>query len=222
LWGKSDSEKVLKQLASAFKKKPRRFFTEHDLHSHLYNLVEKELNRKGELFANSKDGLQVSLVHHEYPTPFRCDMSKKGFKIADETQRTQKHGLYRRGHYDLVVLNPDFINEFDAVVVAGKNYRRFCEEKGKIDVSPLQWACEIIFGAHVEDGLPINWEENVFQDAEKIIKSLSYKVGKANFAVNGSVMVFIGIEPNDRVKGLKERINRFSHEHDFPIDVQTA
>jgi protein-L-isoaspartate O-methyltransferase len=45
LWTKKDSEEVLGRLASAFRKTPRRFFTEHDLHSHLYNLVEKELGK---------------------------------------------------------------------------------------------------------------------------------------------------------------------------------
>jgi hypothetical protein len=222
LWTKEDSENVLNELAFAFKEKPRRFFTEHDLHSHLYNVVEQKLDRKGELFAESKDGFQVSLVHHEYPTPFRCDMSKKDFKIAGETERTKEGGLYRRGHYDLVVLNPKFINKFDAVIVAGKNYKRFCEEKEKFDVSPSQWACEIIFGAHVEDGIPINWEENVFQDTKKIIASLSYKVGKANFTISGSVVVFIGIEPNDRVREMEEKIRKFSLKYNFPIKIQTA
>ena len=39
-------------------------------------------------------------------------MSKKNFRIVEEFERTGKGGLYRRGHYDLVVLNPDFIRKF--------------------------------------------------------------------------------------------------------------
>ena len=110
MWTENDSEKVLERLASAFGETPRKFFTEHDLHSHLYNLGEKELESRHELFVESKDGFQVSLVHHEYPTPFRCDMSKKNFRLVEESDRTDKGRLFRRGHYDLVVLNPDFVN----------------------------------------------------------------------------------------------------------------
>jgi hypothetical protein len=58
LWTKNDSEKALDNLASAFREAPRRFFTEHDLHSHLYNLVEKELESRHELFVESKDGFR--------------------------------------------------------------------------------------------------------------------------------------------------------------------
>ena len=96
MWTENDSEKVVDGLASAFRETPRRFFTEHDLHSNLYNLVEKELG-KDALFAESKDGFQVSLVHHEYPTPFRCDMSEEDFRLVEETDRTNKGGRFKRG-----------------------------------------------------------------------------------------------------------------------------
>jgi hypothetical protein len=222
LWTENDSEKVLDDLASAFREAPRRFFTEHDLHSHLYNLVEKELESRHELFVESKDGYQVSLVHHEYPTPFRCDMSKTDFKLVGESDRSEKRNLFRRGHYDLVVLNPDFVGKFDAVVVSGKNYKLFCQEKEKIDVSPLLWVCEIVFGSHVEEGLPMNWIGIVTQDAKKIKESLKYKIGKANFAVNGSIMVFIGTKPDEKTERLESQIRKFNSENNFHIRVQTA
>jgi len=222
LWTKEDSEEVLNDLGSAFREKPHRFFNEPDLHSRLYNIVEEKLEQKGELFAITKDGLTASLVHHEYPTPFRCDMRDKGFSIVGEPDRIQKRSLHKREHYDLVVLNPDFIKKFDAIVVAGKNYKRFCEEKEKIEVSPVQWACEIRFAAFVENNLPVDWKENVFQDVEKIIASLNYKVGKADFAANGSVMVFIGIKPDCGIKQLEKQLHQFGLGRNFPIKVQTA
>jgi hypothetical protein len=220
VWSNNSSQKVLQQLASSFKEKPRKFFTEHDLHSHLYHLVESEL--QGKAYAISKDGFEVGLVHHEYPTPFRCDMSNKRFCIKNDPDITPKKGRFKRGHYDLVVLNPEFVKSFDAVVVAGKNYKRFIEEKSKINASPLLWACEIVFGAHVEDGLPANWENLVIQDADKIRASLIYSVGKVNFLKHGSVMVFIGIQPNDRERELEANIQKYSQEVDFPISIQTA
>jgi hypothetical protein len=222
LWNKTDSKKVLDRLASAFRETPRRFFTEHDLHSHLYNLVEKELESKDALFAESNDRFQVSLVHHEYPTPFRCDMSNKDFRLVEESDRTNYGGFFKRGHYDLVVLNPDFVRKFDTIVVAGKNYKRFCKEKDKIDVPPLLWICEIIFCSHVEEGLPKNMIKIVTQDAKKVIESLKYKLGKVNFAENGSTMVFIGIRPNEKTERLINQIREFNRKNDFNIRVQTA
>jgi hypothetical protein len=185
-------------------------------------VVEEKFAKAGLLFFNSNDDFRVSLVHHEYPTPFRCDMSGKDFKIVDDCVRTGNGGLFRRGHYDLVVLNPAFVEKYDAVVVAGKNYRRFCEVRDGISVSPLLWICEIVFGAHVEDGLPKNWEKLVLQDALKVKESLSYNVGKANFAVHGSVIVFFGIKPNKRIEQIKEEIKSYNAKHGLNIRVQTA
>jgi hypothetical protein len=222
-WSESDSERVLGKLGLAFKETPRRFFTEHDLHSHLYQLVEKELDAKGELFCVAADGQKTSVLHHEYPTPFRCDMSRHGFKIVKDNERTKKKGLYRRGHYDIVILNPDFVRRYDPVIVAGKNYGKFCLVKDEIEVTPLLWVCEIIFGSHVEEGLPENWVDIVFQDAKKVIETQKLKIGKGvNFARYGSVMVFLGISSNEKTKKLEKEITKFSREKDFNIKFQIA
>lgn len=222
-WSESDSERVLGKLRLAFKIAPRRFFTEHDLHSHLYQLVEKELDARGELFCEAADGQKTSVLHHEYPTPFRCDMSRHGFRMVNDNERTKKKGLYRRGHYDLVILNPDFVRQYDPVIVAAKNYEKFCIVRDKINVTPLLWVCEIVFGSHVEEGLPKNWVDIVFQDAKKVIETLNLKIGKGvNFARYGSVMVFIGIRPNEKTRKLEEEILQFSREKGFKIGFQTA
>jgi hypothetical protein len=222
-WSESDSERVLSKLGTAFKETPRRFFTEHDLHSHLYQLVEKELDARGELFCEAADGQKTSILHHEYPTPFRCDMNRHGFRIVKDKERTKKEGLYRRGHYDLVVLNPDFVRQYDPVIVAAKNYEKFCLVRDTIEVTPLLWVCEIVFGSHVEEGLPKNWVDIVFQDARKVIETLNLKIGKGvNFAKYGSVMVFIGISPNEKTKKLEKEIVKFSLERGFKIRFQTV
>jgi hypothetical protein len=222
-WSESDSERVLSKLGTAFKETPRRFFTEHDLHSHLYQLVEKELDARGELFCEAADGQKTSILHHEYPTPFRCDMNRHGFRIVKDKERTKKEGLYRRGHYDLVVLNPDFVRQYDPVIVAAKNYEKFCLVRDKIEVTPLLWVCEIVFGSHVEEGLPKGWIDNVTQDSLKVIETLKFEGGNGiKFAKYGSVMVFIGTEPTLKTEELKEEILRFSRERNFPIRFQTA
>jgi hypothetical protein len=222
-WSETDSERVLNRLGLDFKKTPRQFFTEHDLHSHLYRLVEKELDGRGELFCMAADGQRTSILHHEYPTPFRCDMSRHGFRIVKDKERTKKKGLYRRGHYDLVILNPDFVRQYDPVIVAAKNYEKFCLVRDTIEVTPLLWVCEIVFGSHVEEGIPKKWADIVFQDANKVIETLNLKIGKGvKFAKYGSVMVFLGISSNEKTKKLEKEITQFSREKEINIRFQIA
>lgn len=44
------------------------------------------------------------------------------FRRVGEEERTPKGGLYKRGHYDLVILNPDFVKNNTLDIVCGKNY----------------------------------------------------------------------------------------------------
>jgi len=208
---------VLDELEADFKNIPHKFFTEHDIHSHLHKLVEAELEKQGKRLVRSVDGQTTNLVHLEYPTPFRCDMSKHGFRVASDKDRTPRGRFYRRGHYDLVVLNPDFVRSHDLVIVSGKNYEKFCSARDSINVTPLLWVCEILFGAHVEDDLPRNWMKFVEQDSKKVIETLNYKVGKGiDFARCGSVLVFLGIASEKTVK-LEEEIREFGSSQGFKI-----
>lgn len=154
---------------------------------------------------------------HAYPTPFRCDMNKYDFRVVSDRDRTPRGRLYRRGHYDLVVLNPDFVRSYDLVTVSGKNYEKFCSVGDEIDATPLLWVCEILFGAHVEDDLPKNWMKLVEQDSKKVIETLKYEVGTGvTFARSGSVLVFLGVT-SEKTKKLKEDIREFGLSKDFKI-----
>jgi hypothetical protein len=223
-WSESDSKDVLDRLVEAFVATPHRFFTEHDLHSHLYHLVEEKLAGKGKLYCFTADGKRVSLVHHEYPTPFRCDMSEHRFRIVGESDRKeQSGGLFRRGHYDLVVLNPDFAVHHDLVIVAGKNYRLFKLNENKISETPLLWACEILFGAHTEPDLPENWIDLVTQDSLKILGTIGYQKGRdVRFLAHGDVVVFLGMESSEKTRRLKEKILQFERDNQFKIRFVTA
>ena len=175
MWSEADAGEALNALGKVFADAPRRFFTEHDLHSRLYRIVEDKLTERG-LFANSKDGMRVGLVHHEYPTPFRCDMGKHEFRIVGETEKTASGGLFKRGRYDLVVLNPEFVKDFDAIIVAGKSYARLRPLLKDFQATPLLWVCEILFANHTEVASLTNWFDLIRQDALKIIESLRFKV----------------------------------------------
>jgi hypothetical protein len=95
--------------------------------------------------------------------------------------------------------------------------------QNKITVSPLLWACEIIFGSHYGDKLPQNWQVYAIQDAKKVIETLSYKVGKdVKFLLHGSVIVFLGTTPNENTRLIEERLVDFVANKPLSIKVVTA
>ena len=112
--------KIVNELQDVFRKHPQHYFSEHDIHSVLYHLTREQLKQYGETSQTTLDGFETTLAHHEYPTPFRCDMHGYSFRRTGEEERTPKGGLYRRGHYDLVILNPDFVKNNTLDIVCGK------------------------------------------------------------------------------------------------------
>ena len=111
---------------------------------------------------------------------------------------------------------------FNAVEVAGKNYKKFSDIKRNIKVTPLLWVCEVVFGAHVENDLPKNWFKLVEQYSLKVIETLTYKVGKGvNFAKYGSIIVLIGTSPNEKTRALEKEIQPFERKKDFKIKFVT-
>jgi GIY-YIG catalytic domain-containing protein len=91
------------QLVERFFARPSDFFTEADLAAFLAHRVHVELE---------KIGIERSLVHLQYPTPFRCDMRAGAFLVKTEDDRTPRGKKYRRGAFDVTVFNPAFLDEF--------------------------------------------------------------------------------------------------------------
>jgi len=205
---------IVKRINKIFQRNPNLFFTEHDIHSVLYNIAEEELQRHGVLSAKTSDSREVSLVHHEYPTPFRCCMKGYGFQLKYEKP-------YRRGHYDLVILNPSFVKNYELPVVYGKDYQRFSLAMQEVTVEPLIWVCEVVFFPKVK-GIPKNALRIIKQDALKVKETLKHKVGRdVNFCKMGSVLVFI----NHTAKGiadLKRQIDRLAEHLNLEVILATA
>lgn len=134
----------------AFQKNPHRFFTEHDIHSELCLIATDFLEKRGDLFATTKDEYMVSRVHHEYPTPFRCDMNNYDFKLITEEEfnmkREQIKGFRaRRGFIDFVILNPAFISSNNLSVVSGKRYKDVLLTLGNQHDPVLDLAIEVVY-----------------------------------------------------------------------------
>ena len=205
---------TVNRLRDTFQKRPNCFFTEHDVHSVLYNIAKEELQLNGVMTEETRDRHRVILVHHEYPTPFRCDMKGYGFQIKNEPP-------YRRGHYDLVIFNPKFVRNNKLDVVCGKDYQKFRSAMQKVRVEPLIWACEVIFFPGVKK-LPENALKIIEQDTLKVKETLRYKVGRnVNFCKTGSVLVFTSHTAED-VSDLKQQVSILGERHRLKITLSTA
>ncbi len=105
-------ECAIHELVREFLHEPYRFFTEADAVARFHQILEEdeELSQR----VVSKDGISLSMIHQEYPTFFR-------FEDANPVAREDNNPKARRGHYDLVILEPRFIQAHAAEVVKNRD-----------------------------------------------------------------------------------------------------
>jgi hypothetical protein len=215
------TKKVIDKLQTTFKSCPHCFFSEHDIHSVLYSIVKKELKQIGIDSQTTRDGYVTSLVHHEYPTPFKCDMQKYNFRVTSDKEKTPKGGLYKRGHYDLVIFNPEFIKTHTLDEVTGKNYQKLQSILPKLNIEPLIWACEILYFPKNRK-LPENATKIIEQDTLKVRATLDYKItDNKTFCKIGSVHVFTSL-PQTTASILQREITTLAKKHKIEITLTTA
>lgn len=118
-------ERSIGTLTKLFQQEPTRYFTENDLVCCLHRLLHTSLETLEVATVRDKDGLPHNLIHCEYPTPFRCDMKTMGFEEKSEADCTPKGKKYKRGHYDLVVLNPAFVAHHTYSVIKCQNFDEY-------------------------------------------------------------------------------------------------
>ena len=152
--------------------------------------------------------------------PFDAICMATGFRIVSDQEKTPKGGLYKRGHYDLVILNPDFIKDNSMDVVCGKDYHRFRLQMSKIKVEQLIWACEVLYFPRIKK-LPQKAIRIIQQDALKIKETLRYKVNHCKFCRVGSVHVFTNHLYNEAA-GLEQETAKLAKNHEIEITFTTA
>jgi len=215
------TKKAINELQRTFRSCPHCFFSEHDIHSSLYNIIKKELKQLGIDTQTTRDGYTTSLVHHEYPTPFRCDMRKYNFRVTGDKEKTSRGGLYKRGHYDLVIFNPEFVKNHKLDVVCGKSYQKLQLILPKLNMEPLIWACEIIY--FPKNGkLPENAVKIIEQDTLKVKATLDYKImNNKTFCKTGSVHVLTNF-PQTKNASLQQETKILTEKHRIEITLTTA
>jgi hypothetical protein len=127
---------------------------------------------------------------------------------------------YKRGHYDLVIFNPNFIKNHASDVIIGKDYQKLRVALPQLNTAPLILACEIIYLLRILR-LPENASKIIEQDTLKIKETLDYKIGKdKTFCKIGSVHVFTDF-PETTAHPLKQETAKL-HEHKVEITFTTV
>jgi len=188
-------DKSIEMLCSEFQSDPTLFFTENDLVCYFYCFLWQKLPTSN---VYDKDGYKHFLIHMEYPTPFRCDMSKNKFEIKNDEERTEKGGKYQRGHYDMVVFNPDFIKDHSYEAIKAQNYELYKEQVlSNIDrFKPvILYGLEFMYrreplkyskGEDKEKGIN-DFVAKVIQDADKLV----YSQNKEGFMGKVKMLTFV-------------------------------
>ena len=224
--GEVHSMSVLEYLHSsirlAFQKNPYRFFTEYDIHSELCRIATNFLEKRGDLFATTKDEYMVSRVHHEYPTPFRCDMNNYDFKLITEEEfnmkRKQIKGFRaRRGFIDFAILNPTFISSNNLSVVSGKRYKDLLPTLGNQRDPVLDLAIEVVYHFAYDkphDGITKRWVDSTIQDCKKLVALTEHELStNVKFGRKAAMFFFSNTENKNKV----ERLFEFFPESNMPF-----
>jgi hypothetical protein len=109
-------EGAVHKLVNEFAKAPYVFFTEADAVARFHQILEEDSIIGHRVRTN--DEFEVSLIHQEYPTFFRFSGKNPTAHLGPPAHR---------GHYDTVVLNPDFVMAHSAATVTNRDIKAMQE-----------------------------------------------------------------------------------------------
>lgn len=159
-------EKCINSLGEKFLKWPYNFFTESDAHSYLYYYIFRFGAKPLKILYKTKDkGVKTVLVHREYPTSFR--FLKKTMELSETGGR---------GHYDLVILNPNFVGKNSKDEVIAKNFKK-CKADEK---DHLISAIEFKF---IVNPLSANLRDEIKKDFIKLSMALNFKQTRSAYLI---------------------------------------
>ena len=95
-----DLESRIQKLISKFMNEPKFFYSESDMQCYLYHLLYENPVLQKDYF--TKGGVKTSILHNEYQT---YGTYVKENKLLKKSERG------RRGHFDLVILDPDSVSQ---------------------------------------------------------------------------------------------------------------
>jgi len=129
----AELEATLQRLVERFLEAPYEFFTEADAVAAVQGILPSQSELGVE--HTTADGFKTRLLHREYPTFFR-------FKKSDPRKRLGPPA--RRGHYDLVLLDPAWLRQHNSETAINRDINL----RGDLSVPPLIAAVEFKLYAH--------------------------------------------------------------------------
>lgn len=176
--------KAINKTINKFREHPYYFFTESDIHSYFYYASYSSKHT-----APTKDGKPMYCVHREYPTNFRYN--KKDLLDSQISKPCDLEGtLGSRGHYDIAVLDPDFINKVDSEKdIINKDVRLVIKraEKNK----NIQEYKELLFA--IEFKYVINNSEKFVKEVKMDNKKLLFALEEFGGAARAANLVFCNV-----------------------------
>ena len=105
------------QLTEVFRQDPSAYATAAELQGKLAALLANHplLDAEGTTGPDP-------LVLQEYPTPFKCQMGDLRFEVLEDGARAE------RGHYDLVILNPWWVDQVSPEAIGSEDFAVFRRE----------------------------------------------------------------------------------------------
>lgn len=149
-----------------FQSHPHYYFTEEDVRWRLLREIENILAEDSSGQIPFSGGV-TSVIHTEYPTPFRCSMSERRFMLLDVTNTKGQ-----RGHFDIITLNPGTASQCDFETIRSQYYKAFCE-KLKTNAVPLPFLDYVIELKLFRDLAHPNRTESARQQAEYAMQAVS-------------------------------------------------
>lgn len=191
---------AMRELVRDFEHGPSKFYTEHDLTSRLYALIQQRINYATQ---DDRNGQSHYLVHHEYPTSFKCSMPSKNPVFVPK----EDHEDFSRGHYDLSILRPGFIRNCTYHEAKGQDFRTVIKLRDSFkDGQPIIVAFELMFNRdNLSDNASDKWIKFICQDRDKVEHSR-----KVNFVQHYAVLAFSSIDSGEQDRKIKEALKDLS------------
>lgn len=127
----------IERIINDFQQHPHYYFTEEDVRWRLLREIENTLAIDGSNQIPFCGGV-TSIIHTEYPTPFRCSMRERRFELLDLADTKGQ-----RGHFDIALLNASSAAHCRFEVVRSQYYQGFLQFLPKLPLPFLDCVIEV-------------------------------------------------------------------------------
>lgn len=129
----------IEKIIDDFQQHPYYYFTEEDVRWRLLREIENALAVDGSEQIPFSGGV-TSVIHTEYPTPFRCSMRERRFELLDIANTKGQ-----RGHFDVVALNAAAASQCEFEILRSQYYKILCNKliTGGVPLPLLDYAIEL-------------------------------------------------------------------------------